>query len=390
SKSMKRDYCFSFFMLVVALLNVSLVFANSPLGSAGAFSNDEVVTVATPPHKAEHPEVERFLALYPKEIYLGDPVYVVVYNYNASTETIAKFPAAFSYGLAIGAFDGTVACDVCNEIYRFAYEHETSAESMKVTPVKPLLPGELRPWNVQILEFPPLEDWDDPFWKTLRANLEGATSQSVTCRLTLKVPHYSLDGAFERLPVEFELVVKPRPTSGRFSETLWLDEWKRITPEAIFAKRIQKNGGYVKLPPFGVLRSCVSDIFIKERLYDPWAFVRRGNRKPSDSTAPQSLEGWRSLEARFQPSTLRDEITLTCLQLEYYKADEGEASDAALKALLEWLAQRPIPQRLALTQALLEKKWRFVYTDLKEKNAVLCDALTSALPVETPNSDDAK
>ncbi|MBR2003106.1 MAG: hypothetical protein IJ991_02865, partial [Thermoguttaceae bacterium] len=119
-------------------------------------------------------------------------------------------------------------------------------------------------------------------------------------------------------------------------------------------------------------------------------FVRIGNRKPSDPNNPTTVDGWRRLETEFAPSTLRDEITLTRLQLEYYDAEEGEASDAALKALVVWTSQRPEPQRVVLSQSLLSKRGKFQGTPLEAKNATLCDALTSAFPTETPKSDDAR
>jgi len=78
------------------------------------------------------------------------------------------------------------------------------------------------------------------------------------------------------------------------------------------------------------------------------------------------------------------------LQLEYYDAAKGEASDAALNILVDWLSQRPEPQRVVLSQSLLSKRAQFKGTPLEAKNATLCDALTSAFSVETPTTDDAK
>ena len=274
--------------VVVVLLSLSFTLA--------ADSTGEVVTVATLPLNAEQPQVERFLTYYPKEIYIGDPVYVVEYNRNASNKAIARFPEPLPFGLSIGAVDATVDCELCAEPYRFAFEQDSNSLTMRVTRALPLLPGEKRLAAVRVFEFPPLEDWDAPFWKTLKENFSANPSQSATCRFTLKVPHYTEDGALERRPVELELVVKPRPASGRPSETSWLDAWKKQTPETLFPKRRVEDRGDVKLPPFGRLRSHVSDVVVGERLYDSWAFVRRGNRKPSDPNAPPVASEWRRLE----------------------------------------------------------------------------------------------
>ena len=103
---------------------------------------------------------------------------------------------------------------------------------------------------------------------------------------------------------------------------------------------------------------------------------------PTPSVAPTTLDGWRALEAKFAPSTLRDEITLTRLQLEYYDAPTGPESDAALLALVDWLRDRPEPQRAVLTEALRSNRVLFLQTPLKEKNAILCNKLTSDVDVD--------
>ncbi|MBQ6826491.1 MAG: hypothetical protein IJO46_00630, partial [Thermoguttaceae bacterium] len=90
------------------------------------------------------------------------------------------------------------------------------------------------------------------------------------------------------------------------------------------------------------------------------------------------VDGWRRLEAEFAPSTLRDEITLTCLLLEYYDAPEGTESDAALQALVAWLEKRPEPQRVVLTESLRSNRGTFRNTPLEEKRATLYKTLTSA------------
>ncbi|MBQ9127968.1 MAG: hypothetical protein IJY15_09460, partial [Thermoguttaceae bacterium] len=122
-----------------------------------------------------------------------------------------------------------------------------------------------------------------------------------------------------------------------------------------------------------------ASISLNGKSYETRIFARYGVRKPSStpSVAPTTLDGWRALEAKFAPSTLRDEITLTRLQLEYYDAPKGEASDAALQALVDWLRDRPEPQRAVLTESLRSNRVLFLQTPLKEKNAILCNMLTS-------------
>jgi hypothetical protein len=126
------------------------------------------------------------------------------------------------------------------------------------------------------------------------------------------------------------------------------------------------------------------------RSFDPRAFVRFSFRKPNRPNAPRNLDGWRKLEAEFSPSTLRDEIVLTRLQLEYYDAPNGEASDAALQTLVDWLQSRPEPQRDVMSATLLENRDALQKTPLQNKSATLCDTLTSLSENATVPTDDAK
>ncbi|MBQ8362806.1 MAG: hypothetical protein IJX36_02620, partial [Thermoguttaceae bacterium] len=110
----------------------------------------------------------------------------------------------------------------------------------------------------------------------------------------------------------------------------------------------------------------------------------------SDPNAPTTVDAWRRLEAEFAPSTIRDEITLTRLLFEYYDADEGEASDAALKTLIDRTLQLPESQRVILSQSIRSKRGRLYGTPLKEKSAALCKALTPLSTSQTPAPNDAK
>ena len=161
--------------------------------------------------------------------------------------------------------------------------------------------------------------------------------------------------------------------------------WFDATPANLFPERFPNGDGAVVKAPSAkgspaLVSSGASDVEIGGKSYDPWLFVRSGFRKPSDPNAPTTVDGWRRLEAEFAPSTLRDEITLTRLQLEYYDAPQGKESDVALQALVAWLEKRPEPQRVVLTESLRSKRRKFRNTPLQEKNAPLGVATTSASP----------
>ena len=265
-------------------------------------------------------------------------------------------------------------------------------------------------------EFPPLEDWEKPFWVKVREQLASVgsveltlfivyeTSTEAPCSFASSAPSFRRQTS-SQFTWNYPIVLKNRPKKELELLTRWYDARK----EARWFYPINLQHGPDQNVKFSVtfpqnLRGISSSnerhelkcesprafIRVGDNTYEPWNFIRVGNRKPSDPNNPTDVDGWRNLEAAFAPSTLRDEITLTRLQLEYYDADEGEESDAALKALGDWLSQRPEPQRLVLAGSLCSKRGKFQGTPLEAKNATLCDALTSAFPVETPTTDDAK
>ena len=321
----------------------------------------------------------RVVRVWPTEVYLGDPVYFCAYYENRSGATI---PQCGDYIFSRGPEDAYIAWNWiawgfrlsdATATYRLFPELECEPAWIELgLSRRDYLPNESAESICGTLELPPLEDLRSEFWKSLSA----APEEGVECELRSIYDDIS-----------FKIRVKPRPTG----EAERLQRWYDATPPALFP--IVPSDRKLKIPRDDkILKSSgKSDIklgFFKR--YDPWLFVRVGNRKPSDPNNPTTLDGWRKLEAEFAPSTLRDEITLTRLQLEYYDADKGEASDAALKTLIDWLSQRPEPQRVVLSQSLLSKRGKFRGTPLETKNATLCDALTSAFSVETPATSDIK
>ena len=124
-----------------------------------------------------------------------------------------------------------------------------------------------------------------------------------------------------------------------------------------------------------------SNIRIGGKEYDPWLFVRFGVRKPSDPNNPTTLEGWRELEASLIPSTMRDEVRLTRLQLEYYSAKKGGASEQAKAELVDWLESLPEVQQRRMTTSLVSKMHEFYDSPLRDKNRELMRALYDILDV---------
>ncbi len=206
--------------------------------------------------------------------------------------------------------------------------------------------------------------------------------EGVLCKISFKNVYRDKTGVRQAETVAFDIVVKPRPDD----EMELLQQWFDATPPELFPivqgdRKIPRNDFFIK-------SSGKSDIQIGGKSYSPWFFVKIGNRKPSDPNNPTDVEGWRELEAKFAPSTLRDEITATRLQLEYYDAKDDMAANAAIQAGIDWLSQLPEPQRRATTGAFRNTSLQL--TDLEAKNATLNEALDSAFSTKTPDFNDVK
>lgn len=77
-----------------------------------------------------------------------------------------------------------------------------------------------------------------------------------------------------------------------------------------------------------------------------------GVMSPRTCDLPNTVEGWRDLEERFSTSTLKDEITLIRLIVEYYASEREQTSDEAFAKIFEFIDSRPEAQRCAFLTTL--------------------------------------
>ena len=314
--------------------------------------------------------------IFPDVIRFGDPVYIAVYVENTASKPLE----------ILSNLDDKVNDPLCFSITsreipdaeaRCYFEKQTRGEDFLVPPRVTLAPDERRLWSRFVVEVPPLEDFDAPFYSALEKKIAQApVSCDLNFNFEILTPATPGPQDVRKVQGRLSILVERRPEK----ETATLRRWLAKTAEANLLPRV--DGGR-KLSWRNDLNSpdlpaTLSSYFHFEGYpFSPWIFIRPGNRKPSTPNNPTTLAGWRRLETEFAPSTLRDEITLTRLQLEYYNAPAGPESDAALLALVDWLRDRPEPQRAVLTESLRSNRVLFLQTPLKEKNAILCNKLTS-------------
>ena len=386
-----------------------------PVGSSG-----DVATQTFEPQDLEANPLRATFALYPTELAFGDAAY-----YTLDVENVSDSAAYFDEDAADRALnestlsrcvarvaatvDGVpdeyvAAPELATLFVRAPSGEPQPSTSQQVSNVAEsrtgcsvgglyLKPGAKARRVASALEFPPLEDWNAPFWRAVRDKLSSQSAVELQLRFELRLPA-KITGTREAQVlqpqgptriVEQTLVLKRRDANELATIARWFD----TTPPDAFP--VRSDDGTQKGPRFhrrdeGPQPSSIS---LNGASYRADAFTRIGARKPTLVDAPTTVDGWRRLEAEFAPSTLRDEITLTRLQLAYYDASEGAESDAALKRLVDWFKTRPEPQRAAWLFSLNCRRFHFFKNPFEAKNATLRKELTSASKNAPAPSDDA-
>ena len=305
------------------------------------------------------------LDVFPKEIYFGDSIYLAFYDENLSNETV------FGPSPSVDDLHIMVTSPAISETYSWFPEYFASEMlcEMAFLSSKCLIPTKKCLAICYRFEFPPLEDWNDPFWKQVR---EKMPSDGLKCTLIMANQPRLSHGKYRSVEISLNILIKPRPGNERAI----LEKWYKNTPKNLFPKI---DGNRKVLHDKGLRFGGRSNITVGWWAYDPWLFIRLGNRKPSAPNNPMTLDGWRKLEVSLTPSTMRDEVRLTRLQLEFYAAKAGDARENAKTELVEWLKSLPEAQRSVMTTFLVSKMYDFHRTSLRGKNRELIRAIYEIL-----------
>jgi len=233
---------------------------------------------------------------------------------------------------------------------------------------------------IHTFEFPPLEDIRHPFWQEISDNL-GAAGVTRTMRFTTARPPWGMDvaGITERV-LYHDILIKPRSEQEMNLLNQWFDKSAKehlpVTGSAIrsrpsFKFPFPSNDRF----SFGSGQFSADDgnrIVIRGTEYNPWVFLRIGNRKPPAHLAPQTWQGWKELEDSLAPSTMRDEIRLTRILIQYCDTEDSRVLDE----LKEWFAGMNEVQRTVMARCLrnrmsyafheLAPRFRDIYETVRE------------------------
>ncbi|MBR4750273.1 MAG: hypothetical protein IK077_00780 [Thermoguttaceae bacterium] len=390
--------------IIIATIGLSLMGAT--LRAESNSEESQIVTFEMNDDSDAPKGLKYTLELYPKEILLGDVVYLATYVENVSDETFKDFPDLGErqigkhfikrINISSKSLSEEGAWSLILKDYAWIPESETEEYDYWNLPKRDLPAGEKRLCELAAIEFPPLEDWEKVLWLCLKENV---TSDGVVCQLqiTCQFPYNANDEyddvsssssqvrilrhsqwgiyRFQDKTATQNIVVKPRPEK----ETNVLDKWYNYTPEELFPRDTKTgNKGFDDIH-----RRKVDDeyfIEINGLKYDPCRFTRTGFRKPSIPNNPTTLEGWRNLDDKMCDSTMRDEVRLTRLLLEYYSADETK-TEQTKRELIDWLTSLPDPQRVVFLAFIVnEGVVYFCQTPFADKSLDLLRGVFDLLP----------
>ena len=230
----------------------------------------------------------------------------------------------------------------------------------------PLLSSELEPQsssNIACLSInvPPLEDlYGESYWNDFR---EKNSDEETEFALEVVVNTVSLaskkdfHNPFEMKPVSIKQTIRLKPRSK--DEMQLLSHWYDNTPPEMLPKLY----GFMVFPsPHKVPKSVFTLI---DR--PPWVFIRLGNRYPGPPNIPKTWQSWKELEESITPSTMRDEIRLTRIIIQYCDTKDTKV----LEELKEWFAGMNEIQRTCMAKSVRDRtsgstgtEWLAPYRDL--------------------------
>lgn len=308
--------------------------------------------------------------IYPRDVYYGDTIYIACLYENISEQS----------GIFLDSFDCNNWDMLLNDVSILLkykehsihyypekqYQHDLGMRSGDLIFFKP---GDIRLSSVFFIETPPLEDMSEPFWQAIRSDVWKGENVvlNVEIYLSPSVIHIS-----DSLKESF--TIKRRPDE----EMHVLAEWFNKTPLNMKPSVQTETNGYMgrdtsyKYSPeipnehtFDIIvdlpiRNKKNSYFCcdhnRESSQPPQLSIpvsqitRPGNRKPGIPNVPNTLDGWRQLETYFTDSTIRDEIHLTTLLIDYcIDAACDYRNTEKVDAIIDWLENRPYAERLALS-----------------------------------------
>ena len=208
------------------------------------------------------------------------------------------------------------------------------------------------PFVAMRLQFPPLEDLyqDDFFWGTTLKELKDHP-EGLPFGFGIGCPALQINNGF--LPGASGLALEVTIKLRNEEEMAMIEQWYHDTPKEFFPEIYQqasRGNSIIKIPGEGIFRQRRRGelLNVDDRL---WHCMALGNRYPGEPNIPKTWQGWKELEERITPSTMRDEIRLTRILFQYCETEDKEV----LNELKEWFAGMNEVQRTCMAKSIRDR-----------------------------------
>jgi len=198
---------------------------------------------------------------------------------------------------------------------------------------------------------PPLEDLKEPFWEKHLNNLLDRDENFMLCTTIKAIVASNEKGNNNKrklLTFETPLVLKPRPEK----EMVLIRKWYDDTPKNLFPVPYGDRNPMRKVPGGRrIVFPIFENILVKGEKISQGSVMRSSNRYPGYPNNPTTWQGWQELEEKVTPSTMRDEIRLTRILIQYCDTND----EKVLEELKEWFADMNEIQRECMAKSLFDR-----------------------------------
>ena len=295
------------------------------------------------------------LEYYPKTVMPGDTLYMKIVANNHYTESIY---IREHFNLHDGSIR-TYLRDTENQTQSLLFNGLPMSlhSPPKFVGIKPKTSRIIRAMSINV---PPLEDLNEPFWeKHLKHLPELGKNETFSLCVAFR-PHCITSQAYERSkfqsPFDFQftfetpLEMKLRPEK----EMVLIRNWLENTPKELLPIKTGNDNPTKKVPPMtsqGPFFPKIENIFVKGEKVTQSQFMWSDNRYPAYLNAPETWQEWKELEDSLTPSTMRDEIRLTRILIQYCDTEDANV----LKELKDWFTDMNEVQRTAMARSLRDR-----------------------------------
>jgi len=292
------------------------------------------------------PWPEFVLECYPETVMPGDTFYATLVAKNPFDETIFVSEIFNPGDMQICLKDSeNNTCPLFSVGKLFPPPRYPTA---RVSVHAPITFAEIQPMNSHIIytwavSVPPLEDMKEPFWEKLFNHPEDGDGKVAFCMNFTAYSDRSHYGDDDRkmiqLTLETPIVVKQRHEK----ETALIQKWNETLADFLESEEFRETG------IIGAKSDMPKNTVVKNEKFSHWHFFRTCNFCPNTSDIPETWQGWKELEDSLTPSTMRDEIRLARILIQYCDTE----NEAVLKELKEWFDDMNEIQRAVVIASFL-------------------------------------